>query len=246
MVNFLGVSIESLEIIDFLKQEMLLKEICQKIVDRKIIEQAAKEHNISISPEEIQLKADSIRYEKRLEKTADTLAWLEEQMVTAEEWEAGIRKRLLAQKLAEHLFSEEVEPYFAQHRLDFDQFILYQIIVPYRQLAKEIYYQIEEEEISFYEAAHLYDIDERRRYRCGYEGLIGRWSLSPQFAEAIGNAATKQVVGPIAFEEEQKYYLLMVEEFIPAELTPQRHQNIVNRLFQQWLERELNSLVHNH
>ncbi len=245
MVNFLGITIEPAEIVDFLKREMLLKEICQKILYQKIIEQAATERNIEISPEEIETEANSIRYGKRLEKAADTLAWLEEQMVTTEDWEAGIRTRLLAQKLAAHLFDTEVESYFAQNRLDFDRFILYQIVVPYQQLAQEIYYQIEEEEISFYEAAHLYDIDEGRRYRCGYEGKIGRWSLPPHLAEAIGNASVGNVVGPIASEEEQKYHLLMVEEFIPAELTPERRQDIINRLFQEWLAGEFNSIVHN-
>ncbi|MGK7948306.1 MAG: peptidylprolyl isomerase [Xenococcaceae cyanobacterium] len=245
MVNFLGISIEPAEIVDFLKREMLLKEICQKILYQKIIEQAATERNIEISPEEIETEANSIRYGKRLEKAADTLAWLEEQMVTTEEWEAGIRTRLLAKKLASNLFDTEVESYFAQNRLDFDRFVLYQIVVPYQQLAQEIYYQIEEEEISFYEAAHLYDIDEGRRYRCGYEGKIGRWSLPPHLAEAIGNASVGNVIGPIASEEEQKYHLLMVEEFIPAELTPEKRQDIINRLFQEWLAGEFNSVVHN-
>ena len=245
MVNFLGITIEPAEIVDFLKREMLLKEICQKILYQKIIEQAATERNIEISPEEIETEANSIRYGKRLEKAADTLAWLEEQMVTTEEWEAGIKTRLLAKKLAANLFDTEVESYFAQNRLDFDRFVLYQIVVPYQQLAQEIYYQIEEEEISFYEAAHLYDIDEGRRYRCGYEGKVGRWSLPPHLAEAIGNASVGNIVGPIASEEEQQYHLLMVEEFIPAELTPEKRQDIINRLFQEWLAGEFNSVVHN-
>ena len=246
MINFSGISIESKEITDFLKEEMLLKEICQKIVYQKIIQRIAIERNISVVPDEIQSKADSIRHDRRLEKTTDTLVWLKEQMVTAEEWEIGIKKHLLTQKLAEYLFDQEVESYFAQHRLDFDQFIFYQIIVPYQQLAQEIYYQIEEEEISFYEAAHLYDMDEQRRYRCGYEGIIGRWSLPSHLAEAIGNANIKQVIGPISATEKQEYHLLMIEEFIPAELTADRRQNIINRFFKQLLEREFNYLIHNH
>ena len=245
MINFLGIPIESEEIMDFLKREMLLKGICQKIVYQKIIEKAATERHIALAPEEIEAEADSIRYGKRLEKAADTLAWLEDQMVTTEEWEAAIRTRLLTQKLAADLFEKEVESYFAQNRLDFDQFILYQIVVPYPKLAQEIYYQIEEEEISFYEAAHLYDIDERRRYHCGFEGKIGRWSLPPDLGEAIGNAGAGEVVGPIATEEEQKYHILMIEEFVPAELTPERRQDIINRLFQEWLAGEFNSVVHN-
>ncbi len=248
MVDFQGISIEPKEVIEFLKQEMLLKGICQQISYQKIINKAAQQRNLEISPEEIQIEADGIRHQKRLENASDTLAWLEEQMLTPEEWEAGIKKRLLAQKLAKHLFESEVEAYFAKNCLDFDQFILYQIVVLDRQLAQEIFYQIEEEEISFYQAAHLYNVDERRRYHCGYEGKIGRWNLPPRLAEAIGNAEEGQVIEPIAVEQDRKqeYHLVMVEKFIRAELTPEKHQDIINRLFKEWLESEFNSVVHNH
>ncbi len=245
MISFLNISIEPLEIIDFLKQQMLLKEICQNIVHQKIIEKASTEREIVITPEEIQTEADSIRYGHRLEKAADTLAWLKDQMITMEEWEAGIKNHLLEKKLAKNLFDKDVEPYFAQNKLDFDQLVFYQIIVPYQRLAQEIYYQIEEEEISFYEAAHLYDMDEQRRYHCGYEGKIGRWSLPAYLAEAIGNANIGQVVGPIPSQDQKQYHLLMVQDFIPAELTSERHEYIINRLFQEWLEGEFNSIVHN-
>jgi hypothetical protein len=36
----------------------------------------------------------------------------------------------------------------------------------------------------------------------------------------------------------------MVEKFIPAELTPQRYQEILNNMFNEWLANELNYLLH--
>ena len=36
----------------------------------------------------------------------------------------------------------------------------------------------------------------------------------------------------------------MVERFIPAELTPERYDEILDRLFQDWLNRELNYMLH--
>jgi parvulin-like peptidyl-prolyl isomerase len=245
MVDFHGIPIESEEIIDFLKREMLLKEVCQKIMSEKIIEKAAAERGITVTPEEIQTEADSIRYNNRLEKASDTLAWLVDQMVSADEWERGIATRLLAKKLAEHLFDREVEKYFAQNRLDFDQFILYQIVVPYQQLAQEIFYQIEEEEISFYEAAHLYDIDERRRYVCGYGGKVHRWNFPPDVAAAIFRSPVPvgEILGPLKTEE--GYHLFRIEEFIQAELSPLQRQEIIDRLFKEWLESELNYSLHN-
>ena len=231
------------EIIDVLKQEILLKRIYQKAVYRKVIEQAAAERGVTVTPEEVQTEGESIRHTKRLEKASDTLKWLEEQMITVDEWEKGIASQLLAKKLAKHLFDQEVDKYFAQTRLDFEQAILYQIVVPYKQLAQELYYQIEEEEISFFEAAHLYDIDEERRYRCGYEGKIPRWNLKPAVAAAVFGAKARQVFGPL--KTDLGYHLFLIKDFIPAELTPERREEIINKLFQEWLESESNYLLYN-
>ena len=244
MVDFLGVSIALDEIVSILKRNIQLKEVCQKILHQRIIEQAAQERGITVTPEEIQAEADRLRREKHLEKVADTLAWLAEQMITADEWEAGIRDSLLAQKLAESLFAKEVEKFFAQNRLDFEQILLYQIIVPYERVAREIIYQIDEEEISFYEAAHFYDIDEKRRHQCGYEGKLYRWSLKPDIAAVVFSAQPEEVIGPL--QTEQGFHILMLLEFIPAELTPERYQEILNRMFKEWLAIELNYMIHNH
>lgn len=164
-------------------------------------------------------------------------------MINPDDWEAGIRDCLLAQKLAEILFAKEVEKFFAENRLDFEQVLLYQIVVPFEKVAREILYQIEEQEISFYEAAHCYDIDEKRRYQCGYEGKVYRWNLKPDIAAEVFNAQPGAVVGPL--QTEQGSHLLMIEEFIPAQLTPERYQEIRDRMFKEWLASELNYTIHN-
>ena len=234
--------IEPDEIVNFLKKDIRLKEICQKILYQRVIARSASERGVTVTSEEVQAEADHLRYERRLEKASETLAWLADQMITAEDWEEGIRDRLLGKKLAEFLFTQEVEKFFAQNQLDFEQVLLYQIIVPYESLARELLYQIEEEEISFYEAAHLYDIDPKRRYQCGYEGRLYRQNLKPSIAAVIFGAALGEVVGPL--QTEQGYHLLKVEEFIRAELTPERSQNILNKLFKEWLDNELNYVLH--
>jgi parvulin-like peptidyl-prolyl isomerase len=229
-------------IIEFLKREVQLKEVCRKILCRQVIDRAAQERGITIAPEEIQIEADRQRHQRRLESAAATFAWLQDQMITPDEWEAGIRDSLISQKLATALFTDEVGKYFTEHRLDFEQILLYKIVVPYEQLAQEIFYQVEESEISFYEAAHLYDIDERRRLQCGYEGKLYRWSLKPEIAAIIFSARAGEIITP--FQTDQGYELLMVEEFISAELTPEIAQKITHQLFGEWLESELNYAIH--
>lgn len=235
-------SIEPDEIVNFLKRNIQLREVYEKILQQSVIERVARERGIAVTPEEIQAEAERQRRERRLEKASDTLAWLAAQKITSDDWESGIRDRLLAQKLADHLFSKEVEKFFAQNRLDFDRVLLYQIIVTDFNLAQELFYQIEEREISFYEAAHLYDIDEKRRQQCGCEGKLDRWQFKPDIAAAVFGGSLGVASGP--FQTALGYHLFMVEEFIPAELTPQRYQDILDRIFKEWLTSELNYMLY--
>jgi parvulin-like peptidyl-prolyl isomerase len=237
MIN-LKYKIQPEEIITMLKKGIQLKEVCQQILSQQIIDKAAQERAIILTTQEIQAEADSLRYTNHLVKASDTLAWLTDQLITAEDWEAGIRDRLLAQKLAEFLFAKEVEKYFVENKLDFEQVLLYRIVVPYEQLAQEIFYQIEEGEMSFYEAAHLYDMEERRRRECGYEGKLYRWNFKPDLVVIIFKARVGEILGPLRIDDASN--LFMVEEFIPAELTPQRYQEILNTMFKQWLNSEIN------
>lgn len=243
MKDFSQPLIEASEIIQLLRQELQLKTFTQKVWQKKVIEKAAQERGLTVTPEEIQVVGDQLRREKRLEKAADTIAWLVDQMISVEDLEAGIRDRLLAQKLAEHLFSKEVEKVFVQNKLQFDQIILYQIVVANQQLAQELFYQIQEGEISFFDAAHLYDIDENRRHLCGCEGKVYRWGLKPDIAAAVFSAQPGEVIRPI--ETERGYHLFLVEKFLPAELTPQRYQEILHNMFNEWLSNEVNYLLHN-
>jgi parvulin-like peptidyl-prolyl isomerase len=243
MKDFSQPLIEASEIIQLLRQELQLKTFTQKVWQKKVIEKAAQERGLTVTPEEIQVVGDQLRREKRLEKAADTIAWLVDQMISVEDLEAGIRDRLLAHKLAEHLFSKEVEKVFVQNKLQFDQIILYQIVVANRQLAQELFYQIQEGEISFFDAAHLYDIDENRRHLCGCEGKVYRWGLKPDIAVAVFSAQPGEVIRPI--ETERGYHLFLVEKFLPAELTPQRYQEILHNMFNEWLSNEVNYLLHN-
>jgi PPIC-type PPIASE domain len=230
-------SIQPEAIVDFLKREIILKDIHKRVLSQQIISETAKAKSIIVTAEEIQAEADRQRHQRHLESSTATFSWLAEQLMTPEDWEAGISDRLLTVKLAESLFAHEIERYFVEHRLEFEQVLLYKIAVPYFQLAQELLYQIEDDEISFYEAAHLYDVDEQRRLQCGYVGKLYQWSFTPEIAAILLGANTREVIGPV--QSEQSYVLLMVEEFIPAKLTSEIHQVILDRLFQDWLDHEL-------
>lgn len=242
-IDFHGIPIEIAEVLATLRQNMSLVEVCEQTLKQKIILQTADSQDITVTPEEIQNEVDEIRRNKHLEKASDTLAWLNEQMVTAEEWEIAIHSHLLAQKLATYLFEEKVESYFAERRLNFDRFVIYQISVDCQNFAQELFYQIEEEEISFYEAAHLYNLNEKARSLCGYTGETNRLNFSPDIAAAIFQDPLPigVLLGPIQTEE--VHHLVRIEKYIPADLTPIVRQEILDSLFEEWISKELNYII---
>lgn len=195
---------------------------------------------MTVTAEEIQAELNRIRYEERLDSAADLIAWLDNQLATLSDIEASIRVHLLAKKLAYDLFALEVQQFFAQNRADFEQVLLYRIAVPYERLAQELFYRIEESEMSFYEAAHVYDLDERRRLHCGHEGRRSQRDFSPEIARLIFSEAVHEgaVLGPLQLSP-TTFDLLLVEQRIPPELTPQIRDELISQRFRDWLDRAI-------
>lgn len=238
MTNSLDISVTPLEVIDFLRRDLHLKEIYREIASQKIIKRVAQEQGVIVSPEEVQAELDNIRYQYRFDQPSQLLAWLNDEMATLSDIESRIQEKLLAQKLARRLFWDQIQRQFAQNRSDFEQILFYQIVVPYESLAREIFYQIEEEEISFFEAAHIYDIDETRRLHCGYAGKQLRWQLSAEIATMLQSAQVGEVVGPVCIAE-NIYAIFLIDEVTVPELTPEVADKLLHQMFQEWLSNQM-------
>ncbi|WP_416665927.1 peptidylprolyl isomerase [Egbenema bharatensis] len=242
MVDFSAISLENQEVIDFLRRDLRLKSIYQEIISQKIVSQVAQEQALSVTAEEVQAELDKIRYENYFEHPAQLLAWLAEQMSTLSDLQQRIYERLLSQKLARHLFSEAAQNFFSQHRSEFEQALIYRIKIPYESLAYEVFYQIEEEELNFFEAAHLYDANESRRLQCGYAGKQQRGEISPEIAERLFNAQIGEVLGPFK-NADNTYELFLVDEIFPPTLTSTLYESLLNQMFQEWIENRLDIYI---
>lgn len=121
--------------------------------------------------------------------------------------------------------------------------MVYQISLDCQNFVQELFYQIEEEEISFYEAARLHNLDQNARYLCGYTGQKNRLSFPPDIAAVIFQDPLPIgiLLGPI--QTEDVYHLLRIEEHIPAELTPELRQEILHSLFDEWINKKLSTLL---
>lgn len=237
MITHQELPFEALDLINFLKRELELQSVYQRFSHEQIIERSAQEYDLTVTPDEVQTRVERIRQQEGLDTPSTLSTWLMGHMVSLQDWEAGIYHHLLANKLARHLFEPDIELVFNQRARDFDRAVFYRIVVPYERTAHELVYQLRENGMSFYEAAHFYDVMEQRRLHCGYEGRLYRFHIDPGIADLIFNAPLDEVMGPFK-QSDVAYNLLLVEEITPAQLSPEIQGLILHQLFQDWLSNE--------
>lgn len=244
MTHVIGLPIQAQEVLDFLRKDFRLFDICQEIIEQKIIHRTALERGIEVTPEEIEMGLNAIRYEQGIEQPAHFMQWLDRYHVSLTELHETIKTHVLARKISHQLFSSQVEGLITHQDNRLDGIVLYKLVVPYEHLAQEIFYQIEEEEISFFEAAHVYDIDEDRRRRCGYEGYLYRRDLPSALAEQLLSGRVGELIGPIKADN-GFYELFWIDELIPSGLSPTLRHDMLNQLFQDWMAGQIAAYLAN-
>ncbi len=210
-----------------------IPELTQGILRRKIIEEQVRIAKIEPDISELQQAADRFRLVNQLESAEATNQWLAERSLSVDDFEYIITQNLRSNKLAEHLFGNQVEKFFHQNLLDYSGAIIYEIILEDRDLAMEIFYSLQEGDLSFADVAHQYIPDPELRRRGGYIGMVGRRQLLPEVSAAVFAAKPPQLIAPITTAV--GVHLIQVEEIITPELNERLHQQILDELFDRWL-----------
>lgn len=227
--------ISTAEIIKHLKLSRQMPNVLRDLIELKIIKQTAKQENIKIEEEELQIAADRFRFEHGLITSQDTLKWLEKYYLSVTEFEELIANNLLTQKLKNYLFADKIEPYFYAHQIDYHQASTYEIVLTDFNLAMELFYGIQEQELSFWELVHQYIKDDNLRRRGGYQGMKTHDRFHPEIAVAVfalDNDNLPQVLKPIVVDKNT--HLIYVEEIIKPVLNSSLRQKITNKLYKNW------------
>ena len=228
------VSISDQEIIQQLKISGQLPTILKDIQIQKIIQKTAQAKEITLDEDELQQVADSFRLQNDLISAEATFNWLNKHQLSTEDFEHLIQSQALATKLSYFLFAEEAESYFYEHKLDYTKAVIYEIILPQFDLALELFYGIQEREFSFWDIAHQYIEDLELRRRGGYRGFLNRNDLKPEISPTVFAAQPPQILKPILVDKQA--HLIYVEEIMQLELNETIRHQIIDHLFQEWLD----------
>jgi parvulin-like peptidyl-prolyl isomerase len=217
-----------------LKLSCLIPGITEQIVRRTIVATKVTEVGIKVEPSELQQRADTFRKENQLLSVPITVEWLERHQLSVDDFEALILWQVQEQKLAQYLFADQVELYFAAHQLDYAGAILYEVVLDNMDLALELFYGLQEGEISFPQVAQQYIQSLEQRRQCGYLGMRRRSELKPEISAAVFGAKPPQILKPITTNS--GIYLILVEEIIQPQLDASLSSEILKMLFERWIE----------
>jgi parvulin-like peptidyl-prolyl isomerase len=210
-----------------------IPELIQGILRRKVIARQVQEAGINPTIAELQAAADKFRIVNQLESAEATQKWLQDRFLSVDDFEDMVTQNLISNKLAQHLFGDRVEQIFAQNLLDYSGAIIYEVILEDRNLAMEIFYSLQEGDLSFADVAHQYISVPELRRRGGYIGRVGRKQLRAEISAAVFAAKPPQLIEPIVTAV--GVHLIQVEEIIEPQLDERLHQQILTEMFDRWL-----------
>jgi parvulin-like peptidyl-prolyl isomerase len=211
--------------------------VIEEIITRKIIVSATAEADIRVEIEELQKAADEFRLINKLRSADETRAWLQKYGLSLDDFEEFVYINLIAEKLMTHLFGDKVEPYFFEHQLDYAGVVMYEVVLEDEDLAMELFYGIQEGEVSFHEVARQYIQDKELFRSGGYRGIVHRKELKPEISAAVFAAAPPQVLKPIVTAK--GIHLILVEEIIQPQLDNALRNKIGSDLFDAWLKQQI-------
>ncbi len=204
---------------------------------RELIRQLARREGVCAEQEDIQGKVDEWRYQHHLERVEDTEAYLAKRGIALQDVSEDAEVRRLEYLLSEKIAGGQIESYFAQHTLEFDEAEICWIFHTDKGVIDEVALQIREDGADFYAMARRFSQDTRTRSGSGFLGRVRRKQLPKGIAARVFAASPGELFGPEKVSGGFALYLL--QELYPATLDERIAKEIRKRLFNQWLQREM-------
>jgi parvulin-like peptidyl-prolyl isomerase len=224
------------EIIPLLAGYQMLPQLLHEI----FIDQAIAP--ISCTTEERANACQQFYQKNQLTSETNRQAWLSHYRMTQEQLEALATRGLRIEKFKQATWGPKLESYFINYKTKLDKVVYSLIRVKNAEVAQELYFRIQAGEQSFADLA--------REYSQGPEaqtnGLLGPVELGtphPTLAQLLSISQPGQLWPPTRLDE--WLVIVRLEKFIPAQLDESMRQQLLNRLFESWLQEQLNHYLNN-
>lgn len=222
------------DVITYLRRSHKFAEIAAMTERDALVLSICEQLDITVSDEELQAAGDRFRTQNKLLGASETLAWLQKQRITVEDWSDGIRIALLTSKLKEHLFGDIIDAHYISNRNDFHRVALSQILVSDLPTALELTHELQVENASFCALALSNSQGKKSQQNGGFTGISFVSELMPEIAQAIAEANVSDIIGPI--KTKLGYHIIRIEKRFPTELNESVREQILESFFKSWLQ----------
>jgi parvulin-like peptidyl-prolyl isomerase len=228
-------SITTEKVVTLLASYQMLPQFLREVITDQAIT------SITCTPEE---KASACQqfYEKyQLTSKSERQEWLELYEMTPEQLEALATRGLRIEKFKRTTWGGgKLESYFLTRKSLLDKVIYSLIQTRDVGVANEIYFRIQDREQSFGELARQYSQGSEAQTG-GLLGPVELGKISSNLAQMLYISQTGQLWPPTRLGE--WIVIVRLEEFIPAVLDEAMRQQLLNELFERWVQEQLIELT---
>lgn len=217
-----------------LAEYQMLPKLAQEI----IIEQTIS--NVECSEEEHTLAYNQFCQQNQISTEEEVEVWLAKQGLNKEQLKKIIIKRIKLDKYKEETWGNKVEAHFLKRKSQLDRVVYSLIRIDRAELAQELYFRIQEGESTFRELAMEYSLGSEAQTG----GLIGPIEMNaphPKIAQVLATSKPGQLIPPTRVGE--WIVIIRLENFLSAKLDPPTRQRMLDELFRQWLNSEMEQKV---
>lgn len=196
----------------------------QLIIDRAITEIECTEAELTEFHQQLNPKKDNVG----------------EQSQNLQQPEENLVRSIKIQKFKQLQWQHKLESYFLQRKNQLDQVIYSLIRIQDVGMADELYFRLQEGEQTFAELAAIYSQGSEAQTG-GVVGPVEIGCYHPSFAHILSSNPPGQLMPPIQLEE--WVAILRIEQYIPAQLDEAMRQRLLDELFENWLQTQLEQIL---
>jgi hypothetical protein len=180
-------------------------------------------------------------YQKhQINSDADRATWLERNHFSLDQFEHLVLKLIKLDRFKQNTFGYKVDSYFLQRKSQLDRVVYSLLRVKDTHLAQELYFRVQDGESNFAQLVKQYSGGEEAEVG----GIVGPHELSmihPALVQKIISLKASELAAPVQIGD--WFILMQLEKHLPAKLDKEMRSRLINELFEQWIQIQLNQLM---
>ncbi|MBW4580765.1 MAG: peptidylprolyl isomerase [Tildeniella nuda ZEHNDER 1965/U140] len=166
--------------------------------------------------------------------------WCQLKGVTLDYFKSVVLRELQVQKFKQLRFANQVESEFLHIKSELDQVEYSLIQLTHLPRAQELYFQLRDDGADFVQLAQQYSLGSER-LTGGLVGPVPLSTLPIEVATLFRSEQVGTVYGPIPVAD--GFWVVRLEQFTAARLTEATRADLMNRLYNQWLQTQIKAMT---